>query len=105
MINQMTLEAGKVKYFRKSIQQNHATLNVETVYILNGLSTIQDVETVVDSLIASFHKDVTMRRDIVRDIPNATADQMGVYASAWKYGPLLDREIEQRFRSLMENEL
>ena len=101
----MTLEVGKIKYVRKSLHQNRTDLNLEMVYILNGLSTINDIETIVDLLVTSFQKDAVMRRDIVRDIQNATADQMGVYASAWKYGPLLDREIEQRFRSLLENEL
>lgn len=78
----MTLEVGKIKYVRKSLQQNRTDLNLEMVYILNGLSTINDIETIVDLLVTSFQKDAVMRRDIVRDIQNATADQMGVYASA-----------------------
>ena len=101
----MTLEVGKVKYVRMSLQQTRADLNLEMVYIFNGLSSIMDIEMIVDSLVTSFQKDAAMRKDIVRDIQNATADQMGVYASAWKYGPLLNREMEQRFRSLVENEL
>jgi hypothetical protein len=69
----MTLEVGKIKYVRKSLQQNRTDLNLEMVYILNGLSTINDIEIIVDLLVTSFQKDAAMRRDIVRDIQNATA--------------------------------
>ena len=101
----MALELGKVKYIHKSLQQNMSDLVLQTIYILDGLSTIEDIEDVLDLLINGFRQDVNMRRDIIMDIKNATTDQMGVYASAWKYGPLLDRDIEQRFKSLLENEL
>lgn len=101
----MALELGKVKYIHKSLQQNMSDLVLQTIYILDGLSTIEDIEDVLELLINGLRQDVNMRRDIIMDIKNATTDQMGVYASAWKYGPLLDRDIEQRFKSLLENEL
>ena len=94
-----------MEYIHRELTQQIEEDVLQTVYILGGVSTIQDMERVLSALLENLRVDVSMRRDIVSSMQEATTDQMGVYASAWKYGPCIDSELQQRFQSLLDNEL
>lgn len=78
---------------------------LQNLYILDGVSTFDTIQQLVTDIIANLKIDLSLRRDIIRQMKEATTEQMGVYASAWKYGPLVDRELAHQFFSLLENEL
>lgn len=94
-----------MEYIHRELSQQIKEEVLQTIYILDGVSTIQDMERLLSALLENLRVDVSMRRDIVSSMQNATTEQMGVYASAWKYGPCIDSELQQRFQSLLDNEL
>lgn len=94
-----------MEYIHRELNRQIEEEVLETVYILDGVSTVQSMEQLLLALLENLRVDLSMRRDIVSSMQKATTDQMGVYASAWKYGPCVDSELRQRFQSLLENEL
>ena len=103
----MSIEADihNVEYIQRSLLEVVDENTLQNMYILDGVSTLEDIQSILSSIVTNLKTDLAMRSDIVNHMKEATTEQMGVYASAWKYGPLIDRELSHRFFSLLENEL
>lgn len=94
-----------MEYIQRSLLEVVDENTLQNLYILDGVSTLDDIHSILSSIVTNLRTDLAMRRDIVSHMNEATTEQMGVYASAWKYGPMIDRELSHRFFSLLENEL
>ena len=99
------MELERMQYIHRELNQLIEEDVLNTVYILDGVSTIQDMERLLSAFLENLRMDLSMRRYIVSSMQKATTDQMGVYASAWKYGPCVDSELQQCYQSLLDNEL
>ncbi|KAK8814447.1 hypothetical protein WA538_000266, partial [Blastocystis sp. DL] len=103
-IRLIQMELERMQYIHRELNQLIEEDVLNTVYILDGVSTIQDMERLLSAFLENLRMDLSMRRDIVSSMQKATTDQMGVYASAWKYGPCVDSELQQCYQSLLDNE-
>ena len=77
---------------------------IQSLYILSGISTLPQLNSLFVTLKESFRQDVCLREDIVNALRQATQNQMGVYVSTWKYCPLIDSSLEKQLDCIVENE-
>lgn len=101
----MEVQLDSIQYVHNQMKEVVNGALLKRLYVLNGVSTMENIVTVVKELIASLRKDFSMRAQMVDALKTSAMNQMGVYMSAWKYSPCIDEKRVRQLEAIVENEV
>lgn len=77
---------------------------LQDVFILGGVLTLAKLKEILTKLESCYTQDISLRKEIIAGLRDATPNQMAVYVSTWKYSPLVDSSLELQLKEAFENE-
>ena len=101
----MEVQLDSIQYTHNQMKEVVDGALLKRLYVLNGVSTMEDIVTAAKELIASLHKDCSMRAQMIDALKTAGMNQMGVYVSAWKYSPCIDEKRVSQLEAILEDEV
>lgn len=98
------MQLDTLRYIQNEIRTEVGDVE-NRLLVFNSVSTMGSIILAVENVIRSLREDHSMRCEIVAAMKTASTEQTGVYLSAWKYSPCIDKSAVDRFEAIVTNEL